>query len=107
MDREDMLYNIEVVSKIISEMEIRENSLSPVEDANKEFYQYLNEFPNDKLKHMHETICANEVCNKALYERIWMLLISRDFIESGITDENTKKFEYHRNQYNMAISNLK
>lgn len=106
MEKEDMLYNIEVVSKIISEMEIDAGSATPVEDANKEFFEYLKEFPNDKLKHMHESICANEQSNKALFERIWMLLIEHDFITYGITDDLKNKFEHHRNQYNIAINNL-
>lgn len=106
MDKEDMLYNIEVVSKIISEMELEEGTTTPVEDCNKEFYQYLNDFPNDKLKQMHENVCANESSNKALYERVWMLLIEKDFIKYGITDELKTKFEHHRNQYNIAINNL-
>lgn len=106
MDKEDMLYNIEVVSKIISEMDLEENSNTPVEDCNKEFYKYLNEFPNEKLKSMHESVCSSSSSNKALYERIYMLLIEREFIEKGITDELKEKFEYHRNQYNIAIKNL-
>lgn len=106
MDKEDMLYNIEVVAKIISEMELDEKTDKPVEACNKEFYKYLTEFPNDELKHMHEVVCANENSNKALYERVWMLLIMKEFISEGITDELKSKFEYHRNQYNMVINNL-
>lgn len=106
MDKEDMLYNIEVVSKIISEMDLDENSTSPVEDCNKEFFKYLKEFPNEKLKTMHESICANEFSNKALYERVYMLLIEKDFINFGITEDLKNKFEYHRSQYNIAINNL-
>lgn len=107
MDREDMLYNIEIVAKIISEMELDEKTDTPVEDSNKEFFSYLSEFPNEKLKHMHESICANEDSNKALYERVWMLILFREFLEKGITDELRSKFEYHRTQYNIAINNIK
>lgn len=106
MDKEDMLYNIEVISKIISEMDLEEKTDTPVEALNKEFYKYLSEFPNEELKHMHEVVCANENSNKALYERVWMLIIMGDFISFGITNELKEKFEYHRNQYNIAINNL-
>ena len=106
MDKEDMLYNIEIISKIISEMELEMETTTPVEACNKEFYEYLKEFPNDKLKHMHESICANEYSNKALYERVWILLIEKEFIKLGITDELKNKFEYHRTQYNIAVDNL-
>ena len=44
MDKEDMLYNIEIISKIISEMELEMETTTPVEACNKEFYEYLKEF---------------------------------------------------------------
>ncbi len=106
MNKEDMLYNIEVVSKIISEMELPDKAEVSVEEYNKEFYKYLLEFPNEELKHMHEVICANTQANKALYERVWLLLIMKDFIKLGITEELKNNFEYHRQQYNIAVASL-
>ena len=35
-----------------------------------------------------------------------MLLIEKEFIKLGITDELKNKFEYHRTQYNIAVDNL-
>lgn len=101
----DMLYNIEVISKLISEMEV-EPTDKPVETCNNEFYQYLQSYPNEELQNMHNAICQKTESNKALYERIWMLLITKDFMKNGINDANREEFEYHRNQYELAIKSL-
>lgn len=37
MDKEDMLYNIEIISKIISEMELEMETTTPVKHAIKNF----------------------------------------------------------------------